>query len=1057
MKKICVALLSLTLTLSMSVSNSYAVNLKSSSAVETHAVKANVKPTPQLAPTPSPTPTPLALPRFSLSNNKAVLSTAVSTTVATSRSTGGAIRTFSVSPSLPRGLRINASTGEISGKPTFWQKAKKYKVIARNATGVSSQSISIQVIRIPILRPGALDLGLNIRMKPAGLKNTGGTASEYSISPELPLGLNFNTKTGKISGKPSLLQPRRTYVLAATNISGTSKKKITIEVVAKPEINLSKSDYLVSPNASFRSYTIKSTGGRVYKYSISPALPSGLKLNIKTGKISGSPANPVIKTRYTLKGTNPAGSTSKALYIEVLAPPSFTVGWYGLINNAHLGTGKPFSGTWMSSNGGEIKDLQIEPALPTGISFDPITKTLSGTPISKQASKTYTITGTNIAGSMSKQFTIDVVDAPNLTMTPKDSTSYSTSGKEKLALGETISGYQVSNSSDAVDQWSISPELPYGLSLDSNTGEISGSPQGTLESDVTYTITGTNPGGTSSFEYRLQVVAPPLFTLSSYSEQLAVGGQLAGYTLSSIGGLIDDFSISGTLPSWLTFDPATGLLSGIADAAASLATWTITATNVAGSSGKTFSLEVFDAPQFTLSSSSRDVVNGQSLDPLTNSYYFLQTGGRVTSYSISPEVPQGITFNTETGSLEGTPTVDQAPTTYTITGTNVAGSDSHTFELGIYTRPSIELTTATENGVKGSPIVGYSITQSGGTPKTYSISPAAPAGLVFDTSTGILSGTPTAIQKAITYTITGTNVAGSSQATFTLDVADPPVIALSTSSFLAYVQEVPTLYSITSTGGAVASYEISPSLPAGLELNATTGLVSGTPTGVSSATEYTLTGRNVAGTSSKTFTLEIRFTCATGGPCSLNDVGPGGGKIVYVNRAGFLCGVDMTSTCHYLEAASKTFAGVAEPRNVLYGTAESTAGRAELITNEAGYTMGRGRFNTELLRTAVGSFSDNPCAFNRATRYVSVYKGNILNDWYLPNIIEMQTVASVLPMTTGDWGLTPKDRYWTSVQRDTHTVTNGPAVYEWAVGTDGYSTRQIPSPTALLVRPVRTF
>ena len=55
----------------------------------------------------------------------------------------------------------------------------------------------------------------------------------------------------------------------------------------------------------------------------------------------------------------------------------------------------------------------------------------------------------------------------------------------------------------------------------------------------------------------------------------------------------------------------------------------------------------------------------------------------------------------------------------------------------------------------------------------YSISPALPPGLSFDSATGIISGTPTGVFPATLYTVTASNAGGSSTATFTLGVAQP--------------------------------------------------------------------------------------------------------------------------------------------------------------------------------------------------------------------------------------------------------------------------------------------
>jgi hypothetical protein len=61
----------------------------------------------------------------------------------------------------------------------------------------------------------------------------------------------------------------------------------------------------------------------------------------------------------------------------------------------------------------------------------------------------------------------------------------------------------------------------------------------------------------------------------------------------------------------------------------------------------------------------------------------------------------------------------------------------------------------------------------------------------------------------------------------------------------------------TSTGGAIASYAISPAVPSGLTFSTTTGQLSGTPTSTQSATNYTITATNAAGSATATFTLTV--------------------------------------------------------------------------------------------------------------------------------------------------------------------------------------------------------
>jgi hypothetical protein len=58
------------------------------------------------------------------------------------------------------------------------------------------------------------------------------------------------------------------------------------------------------------------------------------------------------------------------------------------------------------------------------------------------------------------------------------------------------------------------------------------------------------------------------------------------------------------------------------------------------------------------------------------------TGGAVSSYSISPALPSGVSMDAS-GNISGTPNTVQAQTTYTITATNPAGTSTSTFRLTV--------------------------------------------------------------------------------------------------------------------------------------------------------------------------------------------------------------------------------------------------------------------------------------------------------------------------------------------------------------------------------------
>ena len=74
---------------------------------------------------------------------------------------------------------------------------------------------------------------------------------------------------------------------------------------------------------------------------------------------------------------------------------------------------------------------------------------------------------------------------------------------------------------------------------------------------------------------------------------------------------------------------------------------------------------------------------------------------------------------------------------------------------------------------KDAAISTISPTNTGGAATSWSISPAEPTGLTFDTSTGELTGTPTILQiSPATYTITATNTGGTDTTTISLSIVD---------------------------------------------------------------------------------------------------------------------------------------------------------------------------------------------------------------------------------------------------------------------------------------------
>ena len=144
-----------------------------------------------------------------------------------------------------------------------------------------------------------------------------------------------------------------------------------------------------------------------------------------------------------------------------------------------------------------------------------------------------------------------------------------------------------------------------------------------------------------------------------------------------------------------------------------------------------------------------------------------------------------------------------------------------------------------------------------GTVGSYAVAPALPAGLAFDTTSGAISGTPTAIAAAADYTITASNSTGSTTAALSITVRDrAPAVSYSPTNTLT--TGVPATLTPVTTGGTVTHWAVTPALPAGLGINPTTGVIQGTPTAVSAAATYQVVAQNSGGQTTADLSIAVR-------------------------------------------------------------------------------------------------------------------------------------------------------------------------------------------------------
>jgi aryl-phospho-beta-D-glucosidase BglC (GH1 family) len=288
------------------------------------------------------------------------------------------------------------------------------------------------------------------------------------------------------------------------------------------------------------------------------------------------------------------------------------------------------------------------------------------------------------------------------------------------------------------------------------------------------------------------------------------------------------------------------------------ATFTVTATNAAGSSSKQLSVTANPAvtPASVLTTSPLPI----ALSGTVYSQTLAASGTTPITWTVtSGALPAGLRLES-TGVLSGTLTTPGAAT-FTVTATNAAGSNSKQLSVTVnpaVTSPSILTTSALPMALTGT-VYSQTLAASGTTPITWAVtSGTLPAGLSLG-STGILSGTLKGPMGASAFTVAATNAAGSSSKLLSLNVSSPgapPTIVTAWTATTAFAGEAYS-QAQSATGTTPMTWTITNGkLPPGLNLGLSTGLISGTPATLGVST-FTVTATNAFGSSSKQMKLTV--------------------------------------------------------------------------------------------------------------------------------------------------------------------------------------------------------
>ncbi len=758
------------------------------------------------------------------------------------------------SPTLPSGLALDPSTGNISGIPTVTgTKSPEFKL--QDSKGNSVQkvlSITVNVAPTPlaILTNSPLPSGSINQFYATALSGTGGT-TPYTWGlkaglPPLPSGLTL-TSNGVISGTPTVTS-NATHTFTLTDATSLTVEKPLQLVVNAIPLSITTNSPLPQGTANQNySAQLAATGGTgAYTWGlsgVSPPLPTGLTLNTSTGLISGIPtgASNLNHTFTVTDQTPPTPQTvTKTLQLIIgAAPPTLTI-----TTNSPLPPGtilQPYNLALTASGGTGAQTWDLASgSLPVGLNLSSA-GVITGTPTTTgTSSPTFRVRDSGTPQqTATKQLSITISNPapPNIT-TPSLPT-----GTFNVAYNQTVA---VTGGIGTLVWGVTSGALPPGLNLNSSTGNISGTPIMTGPFTFTLRVTDQIPqSDQQSFTITINPPAPPAITAPASLPTGTVTQAYPNTTLTASGGtapLTWDPVVTPALPSGLSWNAATHTISGTPlNGSQGTANHTFTvrdSTNPTLTATRTYSLTINLPAPPTITTTL--LSNGTVTQPYDRTVQATGGTGALTWSLSAGSLPTGLFFNNPSpGQIAGTPSAT-GTFNFTVQVTDTLNqSDTQALSITIVLPPPPNITTTSlPNGTVAS---AYSqpVQATGGTGAlTWSISAGSlPTGLnPINPSTGQITGTPSAAGTFnFTVQVTDTLNQSDTQAlSITIDLPAPPNI-ITTSPLPNGTAGTPYSQQVQATGGignlswTIVSPGTGP-LPPGLDIDPNTGVISGTPT-----------------------------------------------------------------------------------------------------------------------------------------------------------------------------------------------------------------------------------